>query len=425
VSEKQPDRSFDEHLEQSLVSECLRRYERFAARGLVPADFYILRHREVVAASQALWSAGEPVTVDAVALALQRAGKVPPEGALRHVAGMAVPTTVLPDGSRLKELRRLRSVGEAVTIALGRVKEGDLQGALSALSGVDQLGDVRDSQMTGFEAVQRLLESKGSQAQAAERYVELPEGHMRRALGRVGVGSLIVIAADSNVGKSLVTLSLVIGYARNAIAGFISMEDPQDLTSARYLAAFTEGVTAREIHRDEYSSTEAARDAYVKIGYAVEAIRYQDRVIFDELVGETELEVMASMSRMAAKGARLVVVDYLQEVGCSQPAQDRRNEIRMIAKRLKSHAIRLGVVLVLVSQIARPKDGNPNTKPTKHSLKESGDVTNMAEVIVVLWREREDDFAPIKASVAKSKWGGLGAEWELRRDPTTGILHEV
>ena len=127
---------------------------------------------------------------------------------------------------------------------------------------------------------------------------------------------------------------------------------------------------------------------------------------------------------LASRGARLIAVDYLQEIHASKHQQDRRNEVRFVSSRLKAHARRLGVALLLVSQIARPKEGETNKRPSKHALKESGDVANMAEVILTLWREREDDFAPIRVTVVKSKWGGVGKEWEMLRSTDTGRLTE-
>ena len=139
-----------------------------------------------------------------------------------------------------------------------------------------------------------------------------------------------------------------------------------------------------------------------------------------------EMEVCGAMSRMASRGARLIAIDYIQEVGCSKTQQDRRNELRWLLKRLKAHARRLGVALIIVSQIRRQDErAGASKKPGKHSLKESGDLENSSEVVVVLWREVESDFAPLLLEVAKCKWGGVGERWSMQRSQATGRLEEV
>lgn len=84
--------------------------------------------------------------------------------------------------------------------------------------------------------------------------------------------------------------------------------------------------------------------------------------------------------------------------------------------RLKAHAARLGVALVIVSQLSRPKDKGEGYEPNKHDLKESGDLENGAEYVVLLWRSKDHDFAPVHLKLAKSKNGGIGNVWFMQRE---------
>jgi replicative DNA helicase len=133
-------------------------------------------------------------------------------------------------------------------------------------------------------------------------------------------------------------------------------------------------------------------------------------------IGGNEIDVMAAMSRCAMRGAKIVVVDYVQTIDSSKRQQDRRNEIRWLCARLKAHAQRLNVHLVLLSQLSRPPKDDPFREPTKHDLKEAGDIENAAEYVLVLWRECDDDFAPVRIKLAKSKMGNVGCEWQMHRD---------
>jgi hypothetical protein len=90
---------------------------------------------------------------------------------------------------------------------------------------------------------------------------------------------------------------------------------------------------------------------------------------------------------------------------------------------LKAHAKRLGIALILLSQLTMPANGEAAREPTKHDLKESRDLTNAAEWVVVMWREDDNDGAEVHCKLAKSKNGNVGARWRVAR--VRGKLVEV
>jgi replicative DNA helicase len=415
----------DLDVEAALVSEALRRYDRYVARGLSPADFWGEQNKLVLEACAAVWDRGDPVSVGSVALELQRRGlKVGAYPGERGVAEFALNgAAAVPDADRLRELARLRAVVDVSLRAALQAQQQDLSGALATLAEVDQLGASKPSTRTGGDLVDRVLSGLRNPEEFDQRRVYLGLPGFDRAIGKLPVGSMLVVAADSNVGKSLVALELLVGCAEaNVSCGLISLEDPEDITASRLLARYTQGISSRQILQGRVSA-----DPNVQLdlsGAAARVKRLGDRLLFEDCTGESELEVCAAMSRIAARGGKLVVVDYVQEIEASKKQQDRRNEVRWVAKRLKTHAKRLGVVLVLVSQIARPKDGDEFKPPSKHALKESGDLVNAAEAIVVLWREYAADDAPIFARLQKGKSGGLGLTWEMRRNTANGALVE-
>jgi replicative DNA helicase len=413
----------DADLEKALIAEALRRYDRFVARGLSLEDFTVGQHIAVLEACQSLWERGEPVSLGSVALELQRGGK-PFPGGERGLADLVLHGDKIPDHVRLRELTRLRAVETAACQAALLAKAGDLSGALTALAEVDRMGMVTRQTRTGTVLVSQLMTAVRNPPEVSEsRRVYLGLRELDHAVGKLPLGALMVIAADSNVGKSGFSLAMQIAIAKaNIGCGLISMEDPEDITGSRLLCAFTDGVSSRELMNDRFEDRDKALRDLERA--SVQVSRVGEKLLFDDCIGETELEVCAAMSRMAAQGAKLVIVDYVQEIEASKKQQDRRNEVRWVTKRLKTHAKRVGVALVLVSQIARPKDGDEFKAPSKHALKESGDLVNSAEVILVLWRDRVADDADVHVRVAKSKNGGLGLTWSMQRKPSNGTLVE-
>lgn len=320
------------------------------------------------------------------------------------------PLATYPDAEKLRRQHQNRLLDEAFTVAQRVLRNGHTDEAVGLFDQAradatkalyEGLG-IRD----GGQWMEHCLD--GLTRRRSEPGLSLGLPRFKGTIGNVAPGTVIVIGGNTNVGKSAVILEMMwAAVLEQTACGLISMEDLEFNTGLRLMAMLA-GVSARALLNGEHF------ELAVK---AAEEVRERAKYIYEvECLGMNEADVCARMSAMAHKGVKLVVVDYIGEIQASVQQQDRRNEMRWIMKRLKAHAARLGLVLVVVSQFARPKDGNPNYKPSKHSLKEAGDLENAADYIVLLWRETEDDFAPVKLLLAKSKMGSVGAQWEMQRE---------
>lgn len=410
-----PGELVDSNVERALLSEALRRHDRYLSRGVAPNEYASAAHQAIAEALQEAWELGAGVNVDTVALSLQRAKRIDLVGGYRGLAEIAGAGGV-PDVERLREFARLRAVHQAALEVMKLAEQGSLHAALSMLADVqsDIFSAQRGQLRNASEIAQATLDGMGDDARSRRMHPGLAS--FARTVGWLIAGSMTVVGGDTNTCKSSFVLEMFYCAAeRNVSCGMISVEDPEDVTGSRLLANET-GVSSRAFQLGHVSPDDRA-----KLVKGVESLkRFGDRLLFEDCTGGTELDVCAAMTRMAARGARIIAVDYIQEIECSRRQQDRRNEVRWLVKRLKTHAKRLGVALICVSQLSRPKDGETGREPSKHQLKESGDVTNSAEVILLLWREREDDSTPIRVKVAKVKWGGVGQSWQMKRDPLYG-----
>ena len=407
----------DPQIEHALIAEGLRRHDRYLSRGVMPGDYGSPRFQAVAEAIQAAWEAGAGVDVDTVALELQRAKKFDLVDGYRGLAEMAASSPAMPDADRLRELAKLRALAAASQAILVEAQRGNLHEALGMLSDaqVDVLGSMRGKMRTALDLGQAVLGGMVDESKA--RRVHPGIGPFADKVGLLPLGSLTVVGGDTNVSKSGFALEMLwLAANRNVTCGLISMEDPDEVTGSRLLSYVSGGLSSRAIQMGKLT-----REEFSKLAGDMERLRlFEESLFFEDCIGGNELDVCAAMTRMASRGAKIVVVDYIQEIDVSKKQQDRRNEVRWLVKRLKTHAKRLNIALVCVSQLARPKDGETGKKPTKHHLKESGDVTNSAEVILLLWREQEEDGAPVRVEVAKCKWGGLGQFWTMRRRQELG-----
>ncbi len=408
--------NYDLALEQAMAVEAMENWARYSALSVSLEDFETTPCRTIVEAACQAWEADGASGMGPVMVALGRMNKLDAVGGRQGVMALVADSGV-PDVDRFRELAKLRRLEAALAHASGVARRGDLAETLDAIGALHSsatdagaFGDVK----TAYELAYGVIEGFQESTRRAPRiHPGLPM--LADAIGTLPVGSVMVVAANTSVGKSSFVLEMLMACAqRNVGAGLVSVEDPEEITGTRLLGTVS-GVSSNRLQRCDFTEQDWAR-----VVTAMGPIQdLGDRLLFADVTGGNELDVCAAMTRMSMRGARIIAVDYIGEIESSRRQQDRRNEIRWLLKRLKAHAKRLGVALVIVSQLARPKDKNPNQEPSKHDLKEAGDLENSAEVIVGLWREVEHDFAPVRVKILKSKIGGLGISWLMQREKYT------
>jgi len=415
---------YDLALERFTLGACLLRPELLLQLDLNEADFYSPAHVQVWRSLLALHADGEPVNTLSLRSRLFDSGRLQAAGGEDFLLSLTdvIPPDHLPTAS-LKRLTRLRAIQRALFSALARVEAGELEETITAIAGVHAAsleGASRKSLTKNvLELYQALLEDL-ARPDAVGQLLHPGYEVMRRQLGMVPIPSTFGLLADTNVGKSTLGLEMLVRMAQGGTAvGYISVEDQEPRVRAR-LAGMLSGVSSQRILQRSMSYEETNQ---LYSGYdAVE--RLKPFLHVSVMQGGSELDVCAAMTELAQRGCLLVIADYLQKM---RPANsfggNRAHGFSDIATAITSHSQKLGMCLGLVSQMSRDKN-RQNECPGKHDMKESGDLENMLDVVIGLWREKEDDHAPIWARLIKAKDGGVGKSWSLVRD-AAGRLHEV
>lgn len=420
----------DLHLERDVLASCLVRTESILTIGLAEEHFALDAHRLVWRQMCALVEAGEPVDlvrirsrlIDADSLA--DVGGEAFLGTLRQVA----PAKSLPVDRLLKlaRLRALRAKAEAVAAAAAG-NDADL--ASAALEATHAVSMETEGKVP--KSIKQLADEWYASLNRDPNEGTVSPGldPLKRVIGRLDAGSMTLVGADVNVGKSTLALEMMLGARLDGDSvGYLSMEDPEKIVTQRIMSTLGE-ISPRAVRK--FKPGAPCEDGVNQAMQIMHALG--DTVMVSDCIGMNEREALDQMTMMAKRGARLIVLDYIGVVGCSVKQQDRRNEIRWIATRFKARAAFTKTALVVVSQFQRPKEGDSGRKPSKHSFRESGDLEAMAEYAIVMWRKVEDDFAPVYCELAKSKTGGVGYGWTMQREtqrldgshPGSGRLVEV
>jgi len=86
------------------------------------------------------------------------------------------------------------------------------------------------------------------------------------------------------------------------------------------------------------------------------------------------------------KGVKLVMVDYLQLVSYSSKGLSREQEVSKVARKLKNLAKELNITIIALSQLNRGVGMRNNCKPTLSDLRESGEIEQAADIVMLLYR---------------------------------------
>lgn len=237
-------------------------------------------------------------------------------------------------------------------------------------------------------------------------------------VGGLGPGTSAIIGANNGLGKSSVILDACLVNQDNGVkTAYISLEDGRDVFGCRLLARYS-GVDSRKIRKKSFTPEE---EKALRVGHK----RLQDAAKTDAAmvtlygIGKPLEDVCDLIREAADVGAKIVYIDYIQKIRGVR--EDRRNEVATAFSRLHGTADRCGVAAVFASQISRQIDYK--RIPTRHALKETGDLENEARMIIMLGR-LDENRDHVWGNLDKSTFGGEGLQlrW-LRKE--CGSLYQV
>ncbi|MEN6430784.1 MAG: DnaB-like helicase C-terminal domain-containing protein, partial [Coriobacteriales bacterium] len=110
---------------------------------------------------------------------------------------------------------------------------------------------------------------------------------------------------------------------------------------------------------------------------------------------------------MARRGAKLIVVDYLTLIQHGDSRMPRHERVGEVSKSLKGLARELNVPVIAHTQLARTAEGQ---MPNLAELRQSGEIEEDADLVMLLHRERDEVSEAIQTSliVAKNRNGPCG-----------------
>ncbi len=221
---------------------------------------------------------------------------------------------------------------------------------------------------------------------------------------------MIIVAARPSMGKTALGLNIAeyIGADNQKAVAVFSLEMAAQQLAERMLC----GRGKVNSHHLRCGMIDAAD--YQKLQIAADELS-SSPIFIDDSASLTPLELRAKARRLKHKhDIQAVVVDYLQLMH-SPGAESRQQEVGLISRHIKAMARELQVPVIVMSQLNRAAEGREGHRPRMSDLRESGNIEQDADVVMLLHREdyyhNEADYEKTNVAeiiIAKQRNGPTG-----------------
>jgi replicative DNA helicase len=204
-------------------------------------------------------------------------------------------------------------------------------------------------------------------------------------------GNLVIIAGKPGTGKTVLGTGLAdkIAIDDGLSALVFSLEMANAELAKRSLASIS-GVS-----KDRIESGEAVSDLQEekKIVQAMDKLRAADVRLCDR--PSLAFSRLCNIARFQhrAKKLDLIVVDYLTMITSDANSRHstRSQEVGMFSRGLKALAKELGIPVVALAQLNRAMDSRSEGRPKMSDLRDSGEIEQDADVIIMGYRDENND----------------------------------
>jgi len=387
--------------------------------GVVSAeDFYRDDHRRIFAAAKALHAAGhQSIDVITVAETLEARGDAEATGGLAYLGEIANNTPGAHNIAQHAKIVRQKAVLRGLCAIAN-----DLQAAAAAPG----LQDPDDIAQQAADAMHRLLDRQDGEPVRLPDVIgeTLAEIDARRERGggytglRTGFvaldaitgglepGQLVILAARPSVGKSALATNIAdhVATAGTPVL-FCTLEMSRREVAMRILAARTgvpvSAMRAGTDDQEDWRRLAAAHGQTQRV-----PLHIDDR----GAIGVSYIRAKARRMKRE-HGLGLIIVDYLQLM--KGTGDNRTQEIGSLSRGLKALAKELQLPIIALAQLNRNVENRQDKRPTLSDLRDSGEIEQDADIVLMLHREQLYSAAPewiglVEILVRKQRNGPIG-----------------
>lgn len=354
--------------------------------------FYDLRNKVIASAILDLIGTSKTVNEITVLKHLEKQGKQDEAGGMLHLQeclGRAATSEMFDYYQEPLESKAfLRKCQTFVTEVEAKTRENDEEGVRYELEkGFMEIlsADGESKEVTVAEVACRVREDivKRSKEGGGIKGIKTGFNQLDWLTGGLQPGTMSIIAARPSTGKTAMGINIWvnIGLNQKIPAVFFSAEMTADQVMERVYADLTT-ISLTNISRATLSETDQPKleEAEAKVS---------DGTLFiDDSSRDISRICAKARYYVKAKGARFILIDYLQYLEASGGRMSRYEAVTLISTKLKALAKDLNVPVLVLAQVNRESEKDKR-RPRIHDLRESGSIEQDADLIMML-HEGED-----------------------------------
>ena len=228
--------------------------------------------------------------------------------------------------------------------------------------------------------------------------------------GGIAKGEVITIGAPTSCGKSALALNIALSasFKQKKGVGIFSLEMPKKQVTKR-MSQTLSGIN--------YNTIDATENGQIRANKFKEyASKLSELSIFTSHHVKSA-DDLASQARKMVKnlGVKLLIIDYLQLIPFDSKKMSKTEGISNISHRVKQIALELDVGIILLAQVNR-EGARREGGLTLYDLKDSGDIENDADVVLLMYpsqgdhesskkRDYKGDYTELIYKIAKNREG--------------------
>lgn len=357
-------------------------------------DFYIPAHQAIYRAISKLARDGVGVDLVTIKNALISDRLLKDVGGVDYLIQLAesTPSAHLASGyaRTLADLSTSRRVLQAAA-DIARCASSNECNGLELIARSDAiLDDVRKLRKVGSRLVQ-VSTIVRSFTDRLERIIESGEPERGVPTGLIGVdkltnglmpGELVYVGGRTSMGKTALMAGMAINAAR-AQKGKVAIFSIEMSAEAlvRRMVSMLSGVSMGQMLRPDISE-----DVFSRLCDACETISRLD-IMIDDAAGISTIDVQGRLRQIAEKSdLSAVFVDHVGKMRSPTKIDNRVQELKQISQGLCSISKTFSVPVVAAVQINRGTEGRSDKRPTMSDIRESGDLEQDADKILLLYR---------------------------------------
>lgn len=363
--------------EKGLLSVFLKRPENVLESQIKPEYFKCVEHAKICRAIQELST--KWIAIDATTVADKLGDDLETVGGIDYIYELAGRSYSVIVGKDYESIiidyaRRRRFIHTFERAKMMSVSKQSLEDIVKVV--YEWMGDDVNTDKP-FSLIMDSIERMESEIPSEKIICQTMYTKLDEALTGYRQWSLVIIGARPSTGKSTLILNMMARVMQQWIqCALFSTEMLRDEVSDRFIS-MSLSLDLKKVERREDEVKEKIIDWFSS--YAAD-VRVYDRIPWFQYI-------VNNIRREASQGTKIVYIDYLQQIFNGGNFANRNNEVGDMTTKLKMLANELKICIVLAAQLNRQSEARADRKPTKSDLRDSGNIEQDADIVILLHDE--------------------------------------